>query len=345
MTDRRSLWAPMAGAFILSLALAGCGGGGGGTAGTGGGSGNTVRLATVPAVYASSSSDTLRARLAIPNAKLPTSSTAIVRNYSTNTVGKLAEKDFYMKSISGDGDDGLHIVYVVDGIEKNIHLSQSENYTNGDLVTTIDGKKYWFWDFTNTSTVHRGGRNYDYADANGYEVSFLNPQGRAVKTYRGMVGYGLQTRPENLPKGSATYIGDWFVEGWDDGDPDLSTGKEDARGNLRLQADFDRAVVTGRVENFEVRESRSSDYDNMRPGNSVVIWGGRISGNKITASWRGEDTNPADDENYSVRGFSGTMNGRFFGPAAEEAGGLIDGEHAEYGVQVIGVFGAKKVMQ
>ena len=34
------------------------------------------------------------------------------------------------------------------------------------------------------------------------------------------------------------------------------------------------------------------------------------------------------DPNYSIRGFSGNMLGEFYGPAAEEVGGVLNGNRA-----------------
>ena len=51
---------------------------------------------------------------------------------------------------------------------------------------------------------------------------------------------------------------------------------------------------------------------------------GSIMDGRFTADWEGHDSGgtPAEE---SVRGFTGTMLGEFYGPAGEEVGGVLRG--------------------
>ena len=66
----------------------------------------------------------------------------------------------------------------------------------------------------------------------------------------------------------------------------------------------------------------------MAEGNSLDISGGRIVGSRFTADWMGVDTDTTSVPEDSVRGFSGAMFGEFYGPAAEEVGGVLNGGRA-----------------
>ena len=85
------------------------------------------------------------------------------------------------------------------------------------------------------------------------------------------------------------------------------------------------------------------------PGNSIAISGGEFDGSRFTADWTGEDTNANSAPEDSVRGFSGKMLGEFYGPAAEEVAGVINGSRTATATtpeqQVLGFFEGREQVE
>ena len=84
----------------------------------------------------------------------------------------------------------------------------------------------------------------------------------------------------------------------------------------------------------------------LAAGNTFDISNGVITDSRFEADWVGNDTNAGSALEDSVRGFEGTMVGEFYGPNAEEVGGVLGGHRAAAGdlpaLYLHGGFGAKK---
>ena len=141
--------------------------------------------------------------------------------------------------------------------------------------------------------------------------------------------YGVRTAPENLPTTrSATYEGAMQLDVWDADDSSSSTGRSRIRSRIfTLEANFEDSEISGQAARLEIRRPGQSAYDPI-PGNSIAISGGEFDGSRITADWTGEDTDANSAPEDSVRGFSGKMLGEFYGPAAEEVAGVLNGSRA-----------------
>ena len=145
---------------------------------------------------------------------------------------------------------------------------------------------------------------------------------------RGFSVYGAPTDAADLPSGTATYAGRVFAEAYPPDNPNRSA-RSSFRGRLTLNADFGAGTVGGRLDRFEVRQAGSSTYG--PPNDNVAnISNGKISNNKFTAGLT------------STVGFSGDMAGHFYGPAAEEVGGVWSGTNSVRNTVVHGFFGGSK---
>ena len=68
----------------------------------------------------------------------------------------------------------------------------------------------------------------------------------------------------------------------------------------------------------------------LAAGNSIEVSNGMIDAGGFSADWAASGpTNVARHE--TVSGFEGTMVGEFYGPAAEEVGGVMSGHRAADG--------------
>ena len=72
----------------------------------------------------------------------------------------------------------------------------------------------------------------------------------------------------------------------------------------------------------------------------------RIIKGRFAADWTGMDTDQNNPAEMSARGFEGKMVGEFYGPNAEEIGGVINGHRDATSTTpeqfVIGIFGGEK---
>ena len=244
----------------------------------------------------------------------------------------------YVKSIAGDGEGGGRVTYVVNGVESVIDFGLADALSStGTLYKTVGDKEYFFW---------RYGSGLNYADVTGWAHDINDSAGDAIKRYRGHNVHGDAT--ENMPAtGSATYEGRLYADGWDVNQPDESLGRTRFGGALTLQANFANAEISGQFDNLSIRGPGESQYEALASGNSFEISNGAISGSGFTADWTGMDTNASSAPGDSVRGFSGTMSGGFYGPAAAEVAGTLSGRRAATASTneslLLGSFGAKKM--
>ena len=98
------------------------------------------------------------------------------------------------------------------------------------------------------------------------------------------------------------------------------------RGALRLEANLDELSIGGRIDDITVQQPGSSEYAALGQGNSIDIASAPIEEGRFTAQWVGSDTDEDSPARETVRGFGGTMLGEFYGPIAEEVGGVLSGQ-------------------
>ena len=281
----------------------------------------------MPEVFANSDADTLGNLLPTGVTVAPLTS-AIKRNFvdpDPDTVTKPEEGAAYLKSIASDGMDGFHVTYVIEGEEIPIHFEASDyiesayNYRKEPEA----GVLYFLWSNTdsfNQPPRDRGTSFHDYFDGIGWSV--LSSDG-VNNDYRGYGSIGVRTALENLPTGRAAYVGGLFAELWNGNDATRRTSRSRVLGNMVLEADFDDSEISGIVHALRVRAPDVRQYERLADGNTIDISDGRIAEGRFTAQLVGQDTNTGSTAEDSVRGFEGTVLGEFYGPAAEEVGGVL----------------------
>ena len=301
------------------------------------------------AVYADSVSDTLASLLPDGNTAFAPLSAAIYRDWDNYGTAQPGQGDAFVRSISSDGANGFNVTYVIDGRDSVVHFSPDdwyepwfsfrENKRGETNVWHFNQYSLWaytdsFYDDPNDRTS--GSSEFDYFDINGWSASLPGD------TYQGVSVYGVRTRPENMPTGSATYEGRMQARLWEGDDPNSEL---DLRGDLELNADFDNSAIHGLIDELRTNTFGSGSPDEpMAAGNTIDISNGTIANGRFNADWTGNDTDANSNPEDSMRGFAGTMTGEFYGPAAEEVGGVMGGHRAAVsstpGVNFIGGFGA-----
>ena len=244
----------------------------------------------------------------------------------------------YVKSIANDGAGGRSVTYVINGVETVINFSAADvSPSFGSWGKVIGDKDYGAFRYTYFDSL-----GLNYLDVTGWAHDMNDSAGDAIKRYRGYDVHGIAT--ENLPTtGGATYEGRMYADAWDVTDAQDSSGRTRYIGNVMLEANFGNGGVTGQIDGLRIRSPGERNFVDMASGNSIDISNGAISGSGFTADWTGLDTNAGSAPEDSVRGYSGTMSGGFYGPAAEEVGGLMNGSRAATDQILVGVFGAKKM--
>ena len=159
---------------------------------------------------------------------------------------------------------------------------------------------------------------YDYFDINLWGVGTSGVNG-----VRGYSTYGVRTPPENL-SGRATFAGQVQGEIWNADNPVWNT-QTWLRGTLRLEANLDNGQIAGQINELLTSPPGVSGYHPLGDGNVIDIASTPIDDARFAAEWVGIDPNRGAAPGESIRGFSGTILGDFYGPAAEEIGGVWSG--------------------
>ena len=307
------------------------------------GSGLSRTIATP--VYATSDADTLANLLPSGQAVFAPLSASVRRNLWAQFPSNGAA---YLKTISSDGQGGFNVTWMIDGVETPIHFAANELDAFGGFEKSEDGY-YSLYGWTDAfyaedpDNVDRtdGSSQFDYLDLVGWNI-WPFADGIALT---GFSTFGARTMPDNLPAGSATYEGYMYAQRYDSDNADFGRGAgRYLYGDLLLEADLSDMVISGQIDGIHIPDwSSASGQNEPLEGSSIAIQSTGIGDAEFMASWVG--SGPADaPRDRSLHGFEGTMVGEFYGPAAEEVGGVLSG--MRYGMQgdsdelLIGGFGA-----
>ena len=232
----------------------------------------------------------------------------------------------YVKSVAGDGANGLRVVFVVDGRESAVQFRAEEtnarNITLGEAEENLTAYTLFPWTHSfrgdpNDSSTD-GSYAYDYFDLKGWSAGSV-----AWNQIRGFVAYGARTMPENLA-GRAYYQGRVQAEFWNADNPNWNTQPR-LIGTLHLSANLDDGEISGRIDDLLSQSPGEAKYQPMADGNVIDIASTSIDEARFVAEWVGNDPNENAAPEETIRGFSGNVLGEFYGLAAEEIGGVIGG--------------------
>ena len=311
-----------------------------------------ISVSQDPAVYATGSSDTLSNLLPDGNTAFAPLSAAVRRDRDYGETRLPDEGGAFVKSVASDGANGFNVTYVIDGRDSVVNLPADSWYEPWGAFRGNkrgENNNHWFnqyslWSMTDSMNRDpddrtSGSSKYYYFDMVGWNVD------RWRDSFEGYSTFGVQTNPSDLPTGSATYYGDMSARVWAGDDPYYPSGRSALFGSLELNADFDSSSISGQIDEFYVQVGEfTNPFQPMREGNSFDISNGVIVDGQFSADWVGVDTNASFANEYTVTGLSGTMAGEFYGPGAEEVGGVIGGRGSALASvpdhNLAGVFGA-----
>jgi hypothetical protein len=282
------------GAFVAALVLAGCGG-----------SSAKTQHAMTPD----------QPPVAVPE-PTGTLSTALVRTFDPLAVA--LDTDSGIKSIAISDDGSINVVYIIDGTDHAVSFSNQDHVPERLLYRKAGNPGFFLWErrgsFTDTS-------EFDHMKFAGW-TTCVHPSAAdacspaddkvgELVVDRGFVVWGDPS--PSLSMGSAEYQGIFHADSWPVDSPS-SRSQSRLRGDLSLSVDFDAGSITGMIDDMEVRAPGESEYAAMVATISFAGTTSADSGIRATLSGTGVAADIA-----------GTVNGGFYGPSAEEVGGMIDG--------------------
>jgi len=253
------------------------------------------------------------------------------RDYSEDARGVVSPADdsAYIESIVRTSTGKIVVSYILNGERASIDFETSEIESYGGVFgsTTHDNHSYGVQLYADLGTADDPAPRDYVATARWYTFERrpgVTPFDGVVYEFYGT--YGVRTPSVPLAAlGSASYDGNVHGKIWDAGDPALRTGSELLEGSLSLFADLDDGGISGRVTDLRRGDGRTrrEHWEAFADTNAIEIVGSIMDG-RFTADWSGQDDGgtPVED---SVRGFTGTLLGEFYGPAGEEAGGVLRG--------------------
>ena len=303
-----------------------------------------------PAVHAMSDQDTLANLLPGGEAAFAPLSVTLLKKYEGLDLGTRAPDlgAAYVKSISSDGMGGIRLTYLIDGEESVAHFAADQygSFDSSSWVAQESDRNVLLWQWGDSfnedpddpaATDRTDGSSfYTYFDLHGGGVYGVRPHGYDI-----LMVYGARTLPENMPTGTAVYEAFMGARVYDSDEP---YGFSWIWGSLNLEANFDGSTISGQVD-----ELGTPDFNYgamvLATGNSIGISNGMIDAGGFTADWAASGPmNAARHETMS--GFEGTMVGEFYGPAAEEVGGVMSGHRAadgsSPGQNLVGFFGGSQ---
>jgi hypothetical protein len=217
---------------------------------------------------------------------------------------------------------------------------------NGETVSFADGDKF----------LEPDGKSYEWENAGGYLSSHTSDtasildgtdtrylqvwQYSSAKNGVETIGYavvGAETTPETVKaQANATYKGRARVDTRQETD---ITDRVGVRGDLTLAAKFDQGSVSGSIDNIEARV-RNADTGNVWigwmpvDGAAISLTESKISANGFTGGnvVGNAAANTAIDGNLN----GSTYSGRFYGPNAEQVGGVISAKGISEGGKFVG---------
>ena len=285
-----------------------------------------------PSRYAEDNDDTLANLLPGGETVFSALSAAVQRDFLGADSGAVHPElgAAYVKSVSNDGAGGFRVTFMIAGRESAAHFAADEINEHrifvGESEDNLTAYTLFSWtdsfqaDADDPSATDRtdGSSMYDYFDVNGWSAGSVPFNQR-----RGYSTYGVRTPHGNL-SGRATFAGQVQGEIWNADNPAWNT-QTWLRGTLHLEANLDDGEIAGQINELQTRPPGVSGYHPLADGNVIDIASTPIDDAQFAADWVGVDPNVDAAPGETIRGFSGTILGEFYGPAAEEIGGVLSG--------------------
>ena len=262
----------------------------------------------VPPVYATNETSTLKATLANPANVIPALATSVNRD---RELGTALGTVLFVKSIRRNANGEYVVDYVLDGADGQVTIpNDSAHCSTISCRVTEDGRTFLFWARTDGEDRSRqdGLDEFEYLAAH-------------ILSSRHRTWFVFGVRNADLPLGTATYHGKFEASSWSATDRDLAM-RQRLLGTMRIVANFDMRALNGRVYQVSGTPVGGGAYSPWETS-SFMLTNGRIVDGQFTATLTGVDSDPNPSLSKSVKYFMGDVLGEFYGPNAEEVGGVV----------------------
>ena len=137
---------------------------------------------------------------------------------------------------------------------------------------------------------------------------------------------GDRTPTSNIPtQGTATYQGRLRAYAWPVDNPARAARIDYRSSRVFLAADLDARRMTGLISSVYTEDDNDAQTDLTGHIEIASSW---IVDGQFTSTLTGMDPdNPGASLASSVRGLTGDWFGQFYGPNAEEVGGVVNASH------------------
>lgn len=257
-------------------------------------------------------------------------SVAVFRDYSTAT-SRPASTDGV--DIEGLGTNQMQASATIDGERYSMAVDEDDFGSDPNFPGTfhkrIGNRSVYLWDAVDFSS---DSSEFSYLDLAGWAiVDWTDATATAANfVYRGFTAFGSVTAIDDKPLGSATYEGHAYFNRRPADRAD-SGSRETLNGDLTLMADFEANTIRGMIDSIEVGGPFGENF--MPAAGQISVSNGMISDSQLRAELTGTQ---------DFAGFTGDMNGEFYGPAAAEVGGVLQGMNSRNNTVTYGWFGGKK---
>ena len=259
-----------------------------------------------------------------PDGDLGYLSVAVDRDHAGSDVQLTTAAE--VTAIESDKTGGFRVAYLIDGQEKTIDFELQDYVPSYESYLKQDGdRSYWLWNLATYSGVPK----YDHFDVRAWEVDeyVAGSTSQLVSQKRGFTIFGTPTATSDLPAGTATYTGRAYGQTFTvDSSGPRRVGS--LTGALTLDANFAQGMIEGSIYDMEYNPR---GQPSVSTAGEFTIGNGAITDNAFTADLTGM---------HDYADFRGDMEGRFFGPAAEEVGGVMGGTFNTTNETMLGYFGA-----
>ena len=267
-------------------------------------------------VFAKDETSTLKATLANPANVFPVLAANVNRHRGDQQSTELGT-DFFVKSIRRNASGEYVIDYVLDGTDEQVTIPNNAADCPSSCRVSVNGRTLSFWSNTtdddDMASFRDGLGQFQYLASHSVAYTPEDTQGRTR--------FVFGVRNEDLPMGTATYHGSLSTHTWETADPSDNV-RQRISGTMRIVANFDMRALEGRV--YRIRGTPpGSDTRSIWETSSFTLTNGRIVNGQFTATLTGVDSDPGTPLDESVRGFIGHVLGEFYGPNAEEVGGVV----------------------
>ena len=260
------------------------------------------------------------------------------RNYETNSTTLTALQRPTVEST----DDGLRITYVVDGQTQTVELTERDFGSNPSYPTyyykRTDGTAFRLWSTSDAFTQRRSlfRTRMEHVEVNGWVITNYDPDDPTEITTSSIGRFVYGNRTTDVPTtGTASYAGRMYAVEFPS-DAAVSYTRNASvrhyRGAVDLTADFGSGSVNGSINGLTSRPGDETAFADTAGG---LSFNATIVGNELSAT----DLSGTG----AFAGYSGEVNGAFYGPGTAEVAGVFDGTNGTEEKLLNGYFtGAKQ---